>query len=123
MSVHKKDTGLRGTLTSWRPQREGLVRSWKESNWARDTHILETTEGTCQDTERKQPSEGHLHPGDHRRRNLSGHRKNAAELGALTSWRQQKEGLVRIQKESNQLRGTHFLETAERGMCQDTERK
>jgi len=31
-------------LTFWRPQREAQVRRWKESNWARGTHSLETTE-------------------------------------------------------------------------------
>ena len=32
------------------------------------------------------------------------------------------EGLVRIQRETDQPRRTHMLETAEGGTCQDTER-
>ena len=40
----------KGSLTNWRPQREGQLRSWKESNWARGTYKLETAEGgTSQD--------------------------------------------------------------------------
>jgi len=35
-----KVTGL-GALTCWRPLREGLVRTWKKSGWARDTHQLD----------------------------------------------------------------------------------
>jgi hypothetical protein len=54
---------------------------------------------------------------------LSGYRKNVTEREALTSWRQQSEGLVRKQKENDQQRGTHQLETAEAGTCQDTKRK
>jgi len=55
---------------------EGQVRTQKESNQVRGTHFLETTEGgKSQDTERKQPSEGHPQPKDHRRRDKSGHRK------------------------------------------------
>ena len=113
-----------GELTLWRPQREGLVRTWKESDQARGTYKLETTEkGTCQDTERKQPRKGHSLPGDHRRRDLSGHRKKVTKQGTLTSWRRQREGLVRTQKESKQARGTHFLETTKGGPCQDMETK
>ena len=124
LSGHGKKVTKQGALTSWRPQREELVRIQKEINQARGTHSLETTEGgTCQDTERRQPSKGHLHTRDHRGRDLSGHRKKATKQGALTCWRPQREGLVRIQKESNQERGTHCLETTEGGTCQDTERK
>ena len=36
------------------------------------------------------------------------------EQGALTPWRQQREGQVRIWKESDQVRGTHSLKMAER---------
>jgi len=66
--------------------------------------------------ERKQLSKGHSHPGDHRGRDLSGHRKKGTKQGALTSWRPQREGLVRTQKESNQARGTHILETTGEGL-------
>jgi len=44
----------RGVLMNWIPQRERLVRMWKESDQARVTHELRTTDGgTCQDIERK----------------------------------------------------------------------
>jgi len=44
------------------------------------------------------------------------------EGGALTFWRQKREGQVRIQKEATK-RSTHFLETEEGGTSQDKERK
>ena len=43
----------------------GLVRTWKASKLARDTHILESTEvGSSQDTERLQANKGDLQPGE-----------------------------------------------------------
>jgi hypothetical protein len=66
----------------------------------RGTHFLGTTEGgTCQDKERKKPSEEHSLPGDGRVRNFS-------EL-----------------ERKRQSEGTHFLEMAEGVSYQDTERK
>ena len=100
-------------LTSWRRQKEGLVRTRKESNRGRGTCQLETAEGwTCQNTEIKRADKGCSPAGDGRGRDLSEHVKKAAEREALTSWRQQ-GGLVRIWKERDRTRGTHFLETAE----------
>ena len=64
-------------LTNWRQQREGQVRTQKE-----------TTE------------EGHSQTGDGRGRDKSGHRKKVTEQGVLANWRQQREGQVRIQKGS-----------------------
>src|SRR5438874_1365827 len=76
--------------------------------------MLETTEGrACQDTKRKRLNKGRLLSGDSRGRVLSGHGKKETEGGALTNWRQQREGLVRTRKESDRKRGTHFLEMAE----------
>ena len=87
-SGHGKEVTEKGALTPWRLQREGQVRTWKESNQVRGTYSLETTEGgtwsghgkkateqgaltpwrpeggKSQDMERKQPSKGHLLPGD-----------------------------------------------------------
>jgi hypothetical protein len=118
----KKPTD-RGALTPWRRQREGFVRTWKEIDRARGTHKLEMAEGgTCQDKERNRLTEGHSLSGDSRGRDLLGHRKKPTDRGALTAWRQQREGLVRTRKEIDRARGTHFLETAEGGTCQDTER-
>jgi len=56
------------------------------------------------------------------RRDLSEHGKKLTERRALTSWRPQRERVVRIQKEADRERGTHVLETAEGVTCQDTER-
>ena len=139
-----KKTG-RGTLTLWRRQREGRVRTLKQTDRARYTHVLEVAERrTPQDAERNRPSKAHSHTGDCRerdlsgrikkptergaltswrqQRDLSGHRKKLTERGALTSWRWQREGLVRTQKETDRARRTHILEMVERGTCHDTER-
>ena len=92
----------------------------------RDTHQLETAErGTCEDTEIKSPSEGHSLSEDRRGRdcqnkatpsewhsptgvregrNLSGHRKEVTQRGALTNSRPQREGLIRAVKESDRVR-------------------
>ena len=53
-SGHGKKVTKKGALTNWRGQREGQVRTWKESDQARGTHVLEMAEGgTSQDMERK----------------------------------------------------------------------
>ena len=97
LSGHRKKPSERGALTSWRQQRERLVRIWKEADQARHTHSLETAEGgTCQNMERTRPSEAHSLSGDGR--------------------------LVRAQKETDRVRRTHFLETEEGRACQDKER-
>ena len=89
-----------------------------------DTYELDTVvAGTCQKTETVRPREWHSLTGDGRLRNLSGQVKKVIEGGALTSWRRQKEGLVRTRQESNRGKGTRRLETAEGGTCQNTERK
>ena len=119
LSGHRKKSTDRGALTSWRRQTEGLVRTQKEIDRPRRTHFLETASGgtcqgteetdrarrthkletasggTCQVTERNRPTEVHSLTEDDRGRDLSRHRKKPTEQGALTSWRQQREGLVR----------------------------
>jgi len=103
MSGYRKKPTEQGALTNWGPQREGHVRIQKETKQARGTHFLETTEeGTCQGTERDQASKGHLLPGDHRGRDISGHRKKPSRQGALTSWRPQRKVQVRTQKEKGE---------------------
>jgi hypothetical protein len=83
--------------------RERFVRTRKETDRARSTHVLETAdEGTCQETKRNRTSEGHSLPGDGRAMDLSGREKKPTERGALTNWRWQRERLVRTSKESNQ---------------------
>ena len=92
----------RGALTSWRRHREGQVRTWKESDRASGTYVLETASGrTRQDTERIKLSEGHSLSGDGIGRDKSEH------------------GM----KELDRARGTHQLETAPKGTSQNTERK
>ena len=71
--------------------------------------------------ERNQASKRHLLSREHRGRDKSGYRKKPSEQGALTSWRAQRGGQVRIQKETDQARSTHFLEMAEGGTSQDME--
>ena len=44
-SEHIKNPTGQGALTNWRRHREGQVRKRKESDRARDTHILETPSG------------------------------------------------------------------------------
>ena len=120
MSGYGKKSTEQWTLTLWRRQREGVVRIRKETNGARCTYSLERAEdGTCQDMERNRPSEGHSQPGDDKGRELSGHGKKPTSRGTLTPCRQQREGLVRTQKETDQARGTHKLETVEGGTFQD----
>ena len=41
---------------------------------------------------------------------MSGHGKKATKRGVLTNWRPQRKGLVRMQRESDQMKGTHSLE-------------
>jgi hypothetical protein len=100
-SGHGKNPTERGTLTLWRPHREGQVRTRKESDRARGTHSLESASGG----------------GD-----KSGHGKNPTERGALANWRPHREGQVMTRKESERARGTHSLETALGGTSQDRER-
>jgi hypothetical protein len=122
-SGHGKKPTERVTPTSWRRQREGLVRTGKGTYRSRGTHVLETAErGTCQDSERNRLSEGHSRSRDGRERDLSGHREKSTERVTRTFWRWQREGLVRTRKKPNQVRGTHNLETAEGGTYKDTER-
>ena len=122
-SGHRKKPTDRGTLTSWRRHREGLVGTQKETERARCTHILETASGgTCHDTERNRPAEAHSLPGDGIGRDSSGYRNKPTEQGSLTSWRQHREGLFRTQKEPDRARRTHFLEMASGETCQDAER-
>lgn len=89
----------------------------------------------------KRPSEVHSLPGSRRERDSSEHEWKLSELEMLTLWRpykerpvkarkeirargthslrtaEQREGLVRLRKESNQARYTHFLEAPEAETC------
>src|SRR6267142_118500 len=100
-SGHGRNLSKRGALTSWRAQMDGQVRTWKESERARGTHFLESTDRqTSQDTEGIRASEGNSLPGERRWTEESGHGRNPSERGALTFWRAQMDGQVRTRKES-----------------------
>ena len=94
----------------------------KDTDRGRCTHFLKMAEGgTCQDTERNRPSKAHSRSRDGRGRDLSRYGKKKTKQGALTLWRQQREGLVRTGKEKDRARGTHILEMVEGWTCQDME--
>jgi len=69
-----------------------------------------------------QVSKGHSLSGEPRQRDKSGHRKNAGQQGALTSWRAKRERQVRTWKEFELASATHALETTDGETSQDTER-
>ena len=97
LSKHGKNPTDRRALTSWRRQRETLVRTWKESDRMTGTHQLETEKGgTCQDTKGNRQTDADSQTGDGMR-----------------------EALVRTRKESDRRACTHILETAEGSTCQD----
>ena len=67
------------------------MMDWKEDDWARGTHTLKMAEGWTHQE----------------------HRKKVNKQRALTIWRPEKEGHVKVQKESNQVRGTYKREPTE----------
>jgi len=66
-------------------------------------------------------SEGHSQTGEHRQTDKSQYRRNLSKQGALTNWRAQTDGQVTTQKGSEQVRGTHKLESTNRWASQDME--
>src|SRR6266850_1096516 len=95
-SGHGKNLTKQGALTLWRVQMDGQVRTWKESDQSRGTHILKSADRqTSQDMERILLAEGHSHTRECRRTDKSEHRKNMTKQGALTNWRAQTDGQVR----------------------------
>ena len=80
----------------------------KETERARGAHWLETAKrGICQDTKGESPRESHSLSEDGRERELSGQGKDlkVARQGALTNWRQHREGRFRTRKETGRERG------------------
>ena len=76
---------------------DGQVRTWKELEQARDTHILKSTdECTSQNIKEIQVSDRHSPSEKHRQMNMLEHRKNPSEQGVLTYWRAQMDRQVRI---------------------------
>src|SRR6266850_1660568 len=119
--TQKESKQARGSLARECRQTDSPVRTWKESKQARGTHFLESIDRQSSQ-ERIQASEGHSQTGEHRQTDQSGHRKNLNMQGALTCWRAQTDGQVRTWKESEQVRGTHSLESTDRQASQDMER-
>lgn len=90
----------RVVLTSWRPQREGQVRTRKGSVLARCTHSLETVEGgTSQGMKRKRVRA--LTSWKQQREGQVRTRTECEKPWALTPWRMRKEGQVMTRKESD----------------------
>jgi hypothetical protein len=75
--------------------REGQVKTPKETEGARATHILSSAEERTSQ-ERKKQSEGHSPPVERRVQDKSGHRKKTGERGAHTDCQAQKERQVRF---------------------------
>jgi hypothetical protein len=62
----------KGPLTYWRVQSEAQVNAHKDSEGARDSHFLDSTNaGICMGTGRKRVIEGHSRPGARRARDRS----------------------------------------------------
>ena len=63
----------------------GLVRTHEECDRERHTHVLEIAEGqTCQDTERKRPSEEYSLPGECRKgKSVHGNREIMCESNKM----------------------------------------
>ena len=86
------------------------MRTLKENDQARVTHILVIAEGReGQDMEGKRPSRRHSLSGDHEGWDKSGYKKKVTEPGVLTNWRPPTGRQVRTRKEREQARGTHCL--------------
>jgi hypothetical protein len=74
MSGHQKKPRGPEALTPCRIQREGQVRTTRESERARETHQLSSTVGRIsRDTMKGRESEGHSPPVECRQKNISGH--------------------------------------------------
>jgi hypothetical protein len=78
-SGHEKNARGPGAITIWRAQAEGQIKTRKECERARDTHILESADrGTSQDRKGCERVRG-THELERRERGKSGHGKNASE--------------------------------------------
>ena len=94
---HGKRSTEGRTLTPCRRQREGLVRTRKNTYQAKGTHFLETAKGgTSQDTERNRPSERHSLPEDGRGTCQGGETNRPSDGHSLPG--DDREGLVRTWK-------------------------
>jgi hypothetical protein len=95
----------------------------KETERATGTYELERTDrGTSQNRKRNQMSDKHSPPGERGQRDKSEWENKPSERRALTDWRAQTEGQVRIGKETKQATGTHQLESADGGTSQSGKR-
>jgi len=91
-SGHEKKLSEQGEPTSWRAQREGQIRTRKQTGRARATHVLVAERRQVRTRKQTEQHEGHLLPGEHRWRVKSGHGNKPSEQGALTNWKAKREG-------------------------------
>jgi len=70
-------------LTDCQAQREGQVRTLRESERARGTHRLLSTEAETSQDKRRQESKRHSQTGVHKGRDKLGQQDNAQEQGTL----------------------------------------
>lgn len=76
---------------------QGLIRTLKQSEAARKTHLLERADvGTDQNMDTKLRSEENSLAGEGRGRNWSGHGNKAGQREELTTWRGQTSGLQNV---------------------------
>jgi hypothetical protein len=71
---------------------------------------------------RMRAREGHSRTGERRGRVKLEQQDKAHERGTLTVWGAQNEGKGQDRKESEEARGTHFLESTEGGTSESSER-
>ena len=70
---------------------------------------------------RMQASKGHSQTGEPRHKDKSGHEINASQKAVLTNWRAQTQRKVRKLNKHEPTRGTHFLESPDTKISQDSE--
>jgi hypothetical protein len=76
MKTSKKKMKIQGKKPTFCKQKKGDRSADQKKNQRQNTHKLETAEGgTCQDTERKLPSEGHSRSEERREKARSGHKE------------------------------------------------
>jgi len=113
---------MRGELTNCQAHREGQVRTLKETERARGTHELSSTQGgSSKDTERNRACEALTNCQAHREGQVRTLKETERARGThgLSS---QQGGQVWILKETECARGTHNLSSTQGGSSQDTDR-
>jgi hypothetical protein len=122
-----KSNRARDGYSRAREHRQGDKSEWeKKPSERRALTGLESAGGgtrTSQSRKRNQVSDGNSRPREHRQRDKSEWEKKRSERRALTNWRAERDGQVRMGKETERAKGTHQLEDADRGTSQSGKRK